>query len=327
MTCLVTGATGFVGAAVTRHLLANGFTVRAFCRPNSDRRNLDGLEITIAEGDLITGKGIDAALQGCRYLFHVAADYRLWVPDPGPMYRCNVDGTRSLMAAALRCGIERVVYTSSVATLGIDPNGPADETTPVTLADMVGHYKRSKYLAERDVVQCVREQGLPAVVVHPSTPIGPGDLRPTPTGRIVQDAARGRIPAFVDTGLNVVHVDDVAAGHLLALQRGRAGEGYILGGTDLTLAEILALVAGRCGRRPPKVQLPRGLLWPVAVTGEVWGRLTGARPLVTRDELRMSAKRMYFASDKALRELGYRYRAPEEAIDDALGWFKHHGYV
>ena len=327
VTTLVTGATGFVGAAVVRRLLAAGHTVRVLSRPGSDQRNVSGLDVELVYGDLATGQGIDEAVAACRYVFHVAADYRLWVPDPEAMYQSNVEGTKRLMHAALNHEAERVVYTSSVATLGIDPKGPADEETPVRIEDMVGHYKRSKFLAEQAVVELIRSGGLPAVIVHPSTPIGPGDIKPTPTGRVIRDAALGKIPAYVDTGLNIVHVEDVAEGHVLALTKGRIGEKYILGGVDLSLADILMLVARLCKRRGPLVRLPRALLWPVAALAEGWARRFGGQPLVTRDELRMSEKHMYFSSAKALRELGYQFRTPEEAIDDALGWFRQHGYI
>ena len=240
MTSLVTGATGFVGSAVVRALLDAGEVPRVLVRPESDRRNLAGLGVDLAEGDLRDAASLARACRGCQALFHVAADYRLWVPRPEEIYAANVDGTRALMQAAGAAGVARIVYTSSVATLGLTRDGsPADEATPAALADMIGHYKRSKFLAEEVVRGMVTEAGLPAVIVNPSTPIGPRDIKPTPTGRMIVEAARGRIPAFVDTGLNVVHVADVAAGHLLAFERGRIGERYILGGENLALAEIL----------------------------------------------------------------------------------------
>ena len=324
---LVTGATGFVGAALARALLAAGPSVRALVRPGSDQRNLDGLELERVTGDLTDRESLQRAVRGCDGVFHAAADYRLFVPDPDRMYAANVEGTRSLLLAAADAGARRIVYTSSVATLGTDPVGaPADENTPVTLADMIGHYKRSKFLAEEAVAGLVADAGLPVVIVNPSTPIGPRDVKPTPTGRIILDAARGRMPAFVDTGLNVVHVEDVARGHLLAWQHGEIGQRYILGGDDMTLEAILAEVAGVVGRRPPRVRLPLWGVLPLAYLVEGCGRLLGAEPPVTVDGVRMAKKHMYFTSAKAARELGYQWRRPSEAIRDALAWFKQQGY-
>ena len=253
--CLVTGATGFVGSAVARVLLKAGHPVRVLARPRSDRRNLKGLSVEIVQGSLEDAASLAAAVAGCRYLFHVAADYRLWVPDPGAMFRANVEGTRELMLAALAAGVERIVYTSSVATLGIVSDGVADEETPSRAEDMIGPYKRSKFQAEAVVRDLVAERSLPAVIVNPSTPIGPGDIKPTPTGRLIVEAAQGRVPGFVDTGLNVVHVEDVALGHLLAADAGEIGRRYILGGENMSLAEILAEVARQTGRRPPSTCL------------------------------------------------------------------------
>jgi len=322
LTTLVTGATGFVGAAVVRHLLAAGDTVRVLVRPSSDRSNINDLAVEIAEGDLTDGASLARALAGCQALFHVAADYRIWVPDPDRIYRVNVEGTRQLMLAALEAGVQRVVYTSSVATLGLNRDGrPADETTPVTLADMVGHYKRSKFLAEAEVRRLVDEQALPAVIVNPSTPVGPRDIKPTPTGRLIADAAAGRMPAYVDTGLNIVQVDDVAAGHLLAFHRGRIGERYILGGDDLTLRDILEIVATLTGRRPPAVRLPHDLILPLACLVEGWTRLTGGKdPQLTVDGARMARKKMFFSSAKAESDLGYHHRPAREALADAVTW-------
>lgn len=329
MTVLLTGATGFVGAAVLRRLAAAGHTVRVLARPGGDRRNLAGIDCEIAEGDLTDPASLRRAVAGCSGLMHVAADYRLWVPDPRVLYRTNVEGTRDLLRAAAEAGIGRIVYTSSVATLGLNPDGtPADEETPVALASMIGDYKRSKFLAEAEVRRLIQEEGVPAVVVNPSAPIGPRDVKPTPTGRLIVEAATGRIPAFVDTGLNVVHVDDVAEGHMLAYARGRVGERYILGGADMTLQGILGQVAGLVGRRPPRVRLPRLPLYPVAFVAEAIARLGGkGEPLITIDGLRMSRKRMYFSSAKAQRELGYAPRASVEAIRDAVGWFRDNGYL
>lgn len=328
MTTLVTGASGFVGSAVARRLIEAGHRVRVLLRRSSDQRNLEGLTLETVYGDLTDRDSLAPALAGCDALFHVAADYRLWIPDPASIYRTNVEGTRDLMLAARAAGVRRIVYTSSVATLGIRADRtPADEATPVTLADMVGHYKRSKFLAEEEVHRLVREADLPAVIVNPSTPVGPRDLRPTPTGRLVLDAAAGRMPAYVDTGLNLVHVDDVAAGHLLAFERGRVGERYVLGGEDMTLGEILATVARLVGRRAPRLRLRHGWLLPFAYLTQAWGRVTRREPRLTVDGLRMAKKYMYFSSDKARRELGYTARPAETALSDAIAWFRAHGYL
>ncbi len=325
---LVTGATGFVGTAVARALIAAGRRVRALCRPSSDRRNLAGLKLEICQGSLEDSASLAAAVADCGALYHVAADYRLWVRDPEAMYRVNVEGTRALMTAALAAGVERVVYTSSVATLGLHVDGmPADETTPSTLDDMVGPYKRSKFLAEAEVRRLIEAQRLPAVIVNPSTPIGPRDLKPTPTGRMIVEAASGRMPAFVDTGLNLVHVDDVAQGHLLAEERGRVGERYILGGENLSLAEILRRIAKLTGRRAPTLRLPLPAVWPVAAVAEALGRLTGKEPMVTFDSLRMARKTMFFSTAKAERELGFRARPVDQALADAIEWFRAAGMV
>ena len=301
---LVTGATGFVGAAVARRLLAAGCAVRVLARPSSDRRNLAGLDAEIAEGALEDAASQARAVAGCRYLIHVAADYRLWVPDPEAMFRANVGGTWALMLAALDAGVERIVYTSSVATLGLVSGAAADEATPSSAAAMIGPYKQSKFAAEAAVRELIADRGLPAVIVNPSTPIGPGDVKPTPTGRLIVEAAKGRMPGYVDTGLNVVHVDDVAEGELLAAERGVVGERYILGGENLSLAEILAAVAAVVGRRPPALKIPYAAILPIAAGAELVARFTGREPFTTLDGVRMSRKKMYFSSAKAMRELG-----------------------
>lgn len=326
-TCLVTGGTGFVGSAVVRALTAAGHRVRVLARPKSNRRNLAGLPVEIAEGTLEDAHSLAAAVAGCRYLFHVAADYRLWVPAPAEMYRVNVEGTGELMRAALDVGVERIVYTSSVATLGLVAGGIADEDTPSRAEDRIGPYKQSKFAAEQVVRGLVAERGLPAVIVNPSTPVGPGDIRPTPTGRIIVEAAAGRMPGYVDTGLNLVHVDDVAAGHLLAAERGDIGRNYILGGDNLDLAEILAEVARAAGRKPPRLRIPYAVVLPVAVGAEAIARLTGREPFVTLDGARMSRKKMFFTSARAMRELGYSFRPARAAIADAVAWFAANGYL
>jgi len=327
VTALVTGANGFLGSAVVRALLADGAHVRALVRLGSDRRNLDGLDVEIAAGDLTDRESLRRAAAGCDAVYHVAADYRLWAADFGPMYRANVEGSVNVLEAAAEAGASRMVYTSSVAVLGINPDRtPADEATPVTVDDMVGHYKRSKFMAEEAVRKRAQELGFPVVTVNPSTPIGPRDIKPTPTGRILLDAAAGRMPAFVDTGLNLVHVDDVAEGHLAALKAGVAGQRYILGGDDFTLQQILVLVAEHVGRRASTIRLPHWSVYPLAVAAEALAMLTKREPRVTLDGLRMSKKHMYFSSRKAQRDLGYRWRDPRLAVAAAVDWFKANGY-
>ena len=327
MTTLVTGANGFVGSALARQLLQRGHEVKALVRPGSDRRNLENLDIALVEGDLTDTASLKRAVSGCRVLFHVAADYRLWIPDPERMYRTNVDGTRELLRAAADAGAGRIVYTSSVATLGINPDRtPADETTPVALADMVGHYKRSKFLAEQAVRELVEEQGLPAVIVNPSTPVGPRDVKPTPTGRIILDTLRRKMPAYVDTGLNIAHVDDVAAGHLLAFDRGEPGKRYILGGENLSLKTILGIICNHTGLTPPRLRLPHNAVYPFAWLAEKWALVSGKEPFATVDGVKMAKKFMYFSSARAQQELGYDPRPARLAIEDAINWFRENGY-
>ena len=319
----VTGATGFVGSAVVRQLLEAGSEVAVLVRPGSQRDNLAGLPVEIIVGDLADTELLTRGMAGRQALFHVAADYRLWSRRPQDLYESNVDGTAHAMEAALRSGVERIVYTSSVATLATASQGVAgSEARPGSLDDMIGHYKRSKFLAEQLVREWVAQRGLPAVIVNPSTPIGPGDIKPTPTGKIIRDAAAGRIPAFVDTGLNLVHVDDVARGHLQAWARGAVGECYVLGGEDMTLRQILTEVASLMGRSPPRVRIPYALAYAVAVIAETAATLLGQdEPLATREGVRMSRKLMYFSSDKAQRELGYHSRPALEALRAAVDWF------
>ena len=267
------------------------------------------------------------ALDGARYLFHVAADYRLWAHNPGDIIRNNLEGTRNVMEAARICGTERIVYTSSVATLKPLAGAAADETSRLEARDAIGAYKQSKIGAQLLVETLIAEKGLPAVIVSPSTPVGPRDIRPTPTGRIIVEAASGRMPAFVDTGLNVVHVDDVAEGHIQALERGRIGQNYILGGQDVTLKDLLASIAQYTGRRPPRWRVPRQPLFPLAYAAEAIARLTGKEPFITADGLRMAKYRMFFSSAKAERELGYKARPYKSGIEDAILWFRQAGYI
>jgi dihydroflavonol-4-reductase len=325
---LVTGASGFVGSAVARMALERGFAVRVLVRATSTRKNVESLDAQVVVGDMRDEASMRAALRGVRYLFHVAADYRLWAPDPQEIERANLQGAQATMRAALAEGVERIVYTSSVATLKVTSEGRiADETMPLAPEQAIGVYKRSKVLAERAVERMIAEDRLPAVIVNPSTPIGPRDVRPTPTGRIIVEAALGKIPAFVDTGLNLVHVDDVASGHLLALERGRIGERYILGGENLPLQQMLADIAARTGRKAPTISLPRWPLYPIAFGAECVAKVTKREPFVTIDGLKMAKNKMYFSSAKAERELGYRARPYREGLHDALDWFRDAGYL
>ena len=323
MTTLVTGATGFVGSAVARTLAARGHTLRLLVRPTSDRRNLAGLDAELVTGDLTDPDSLVRAAAGCRYVLHVAADYRVWVPDPAVMLRANVDGALAMVRAAAQAGAERIVHCSSVAALGQIGDGTvANEATPTNEADFVGIYKRSKYLAEKAVLQLASQDRLPLVVVNPAAPVGPRDIKPTPTGKMVRDAAAGRMPAYLDTGLNIVHVDDVAEGHVLALEHGRIGERYVLGGENMLLKDVLALIADVTHRRPPSLQLPQAAVWPVAFAMEKLANLTGIAPMMTRDHLKMARKKMFYSSAKATTELGYQPRPVRQAVEDAVAWFR-----
>jgi dihydroflavonol-4-reductase len=323
---VVTGASGFVGSAVVEALLKGPGRVRAVVRPDSARPLAPRSRVEVALGDMRDPGAMKAAMRGARFLFHVAADYRLWARDPNEIVTANVEGTRAVMAAAAEAGIERVIYTSSVATIAPLRDAPADESRPLRESEAVGAYKRSKVAAER-LVETMIGQGLPAVTVNPSTPLGPRDGRPTPTGRILIEAAAGRMPAFVDTGLNLVHVDDVAAGHIAALKAGRIGERYILGGDDVMLGQMLADIAALTGRAAPRVKLPRGPLFPLAALAEAAAQITGREPFLTLDGLRMAKNRMFFSSAKAGRELGYSHRPYQGAIKDALDWFRRNGML
>lgn len=324
----LTGASGFVGSAVARKLIDAGFAVRALVRKSSNRANLADIDLDVVEGDIRDAALVHESMRGCRYVFHVAADYRLWAPNPQEIIDTNTEGTLSIMRAALAARVERIVYTSSVATLRLDKDGhPSDENMPLAVDDAIGAYKKSKVLAERLVERMVASEGLPAVIVNPSTPIGPRDVRPTPTGRIVVEAASGRMPAYVETGLNLVHVDDVADGHVAALKKGRIGERYILGGQDMTLGQMLAHIARLAGRRPPTLELPRLLIYPIAYGAEAAARITGREPFATVDGLRMAKYKMFFSSSKAERELDYRARPAPQALAEAFDWFRGAGYL
>ena len=324
---LVTGATGFVGRAVVEALLAQGREVRVLAR-RPQHRALSGLPVEMVRGDLTDPASLQRAVQGCSRLFHVAADYRLWVPDPATMYATNVEGTRALLQAALEAGVERVVYTSTVGTLGNPGDGtPGTEETPVSLADMVGHYKKSKFLAEQAALEYAG-QGLPLVVVNPSTPVGAWDVRPTPTGQMLVDFLRGKMPAFLDSGLNLIHVRDVAQGHLSAEDRGRVGEKYILGHQNLTLAEIFAKLALISGIRAPRWRLPYYPILGLAYLNEFWSTwITRRPPMVPLTAVKMARKFMFFDSQKAIRELGLPQTPVDQALQDAVEWFRHHGYI
>jgi dihydroflavonol-4-reductase len=324
---LVSGASGFVGSAVVRALLRRGYTVRALVRASSDTRNLDGAAAEIVRGDLLDPPSLERTLRGCQGLFHVAADYRLWARDPHAIHVTNVRGTHNILLAAQRCGVGRIVHTSSVATLGLNADDtPADEDTSAHLAGMIGEYKRSKFLAEVLAHRCA-DAGHDVVIVNPAAPVGPRDRKPTPTGRMILDAARGRMPAFVDTGLCVVHVDDVAEGHVLAYEHGRRGRRYLLGGDNMSLQAILAAVAQLTERRAPWLKLPHAAVLPVAHVAEAWARISGRAPSVTVAGVQLARHRMYFSSRRAETELGYRARPAREALADAIQWFRDNGYL
>lgn len=324
---LVTGGTGFVGANLVRELLAAGRSVRVLARPHGDRRAIAGLEVEVCEGDLLDPVSLRRAVAGVETVYHVAADYRLWARDAEELHRVNVGGTRAILQAAVDAGVSRVVYTSTVGALGIPADGaPGTEDTPVSLADMVGPYKTSKFLAEQVALGFAR-QGLPVVIVNPSAPIGPWDVKPTPTGQMLVDFLEHKMIATLDTGLNLVHVRDVARGHLLAAERGRPGEKYILGHRNLSLAEIGRLLAEIAGIRPPRVRIPYTVAWLAALSMEAAARVTGTMPRVPLTAVRMARKRMYFSAAKAVRELGLPQTDVREALRDATEWFRAHGYV
>jgi dihydroflavonol-4-reductase len=324
---LVTGGTGFVGRALVVELLASGREVRVLAR-HPEHTALVGLKVEVVRGDLRDPDSLAAAAKGCHRVFHVAADYRLWVPDPEVMYAVNVQGTRDLLAAAAEAGVTRIVYTSTVGTLGNPGDGtPGDEETLVSFADMVGHYKRSKFLAEQAVLEAA-QNGLPVVLVHPSAPVGPWDSRPTPTGQMMVEFVKGRMPAYLETGLNLVHVRDVARGHLLAEEKGRVGEKYILGNQNLSLSEIFQMLAEITGIPAPRVRLP---YWPILALSyfdEFWATNVSQKPpRMPVAAVKMAKKFMYFDSGKAIRELGLPQTPVAQALTEAVAWFQKHGYI
>ena len=328
MTTLVTGATGFVGSHVTRQLLAAGHSVRVLVRRSSNQQALEGLAVERAEGDLRDVLSLGRAMKGVRWLFHVAADYRLWTKDPDEIYQTNVEGTRRLFEVAADSGVQRIVYTSTVATIAIPTNDGAlpSEETRATIEQMVGHYKRSKFLAELEAIRAAAA-GVPVVIVNPTAPVGPGDWKPTPTGRILVDFLNGRMPAYVDTGLNVVAVEDVAAGHLLAAEKGRIGERYILGARNMALKQILDVLAPIAHRPAPRIRLPHAVALAAGYADELFSRMVGREPRIPLEGVRMSRHRMFVASDKSERELGYRPGSVEAALERAVRWYQAHGYV
>jgi dihydroflavonol-4-reductase len=327
MKALVTGATGFVGAAVARALLRAGHDVRVLARADADLRNIEGLRVERVAGDLRDPASLKQALQGCQHLYHVAAHYALWAKDPSIFYEVNVAGTRTLMEAARDAGTERIVYCSTIGAIGLPPDGgPGTEETPVSLSQMAGHYKRSKYLAEQEVLRLAKE-GLPVVIVNPSAPVGEADVKPTPTGQIIVDFMKGRMPAYIETGMNIVDVDDVAEGHLLAMQKGRIGERYILGCKNLLLREVFEILSKLTGVKAPALKLPRLAVLPLAYANHWLANLTGHPPRIPLEGVKMAKYKMHYDCSKAIRELGIPQTPPEVAIGKAVSWFKKHGYV
>ena len=319
---LVTGASGFLGWHVARLLLERGHTVRALCRPTSQVHELPVERII---GDLRDPSSLEQAATGCRLVFHVAADYRLWSKKPEELYRSNVDGTRNLLQAAEKARIERVVYTSTVGCIGLSPNQLGDEESPVSIKDMAGDYKRSKWLAEQVALEKAKT-GLPIVIVNPTAPVGDHDWKPTPTGKIIVDFLRNRLPAFVDTGLNVVDARDTAEGHLLACEQGRDGERYILGSENLTLQQILSQLAAIAGKRAPQIRIPYPVAFLAGAATTTWANLTGKEPIAPLEGVRMARKKMFVTHAKAQRELGFAPRPAIQALNRAVEWFTQNGY-
>jgi dihydroflavonol-4-reductase len=327
MTTLVTGATGFVGSHVARQLVSTGQSVRVLVRPGSNSEALGGLDVEYFEGDLRDASSLERAMEGVRRVFHVAADYRLWTPRPEEIYENNVEGTRRVLAAAQRAGVERIVYTSTVATIAVPRHGALpNEDTRATVDEMIGHYKRSKFLAEQVAVEAA-VAGVPVVIVNPTAPVGPWDWKPTPTGRIILDFLKGKMPAYVDTGLNVAAVEDIAAGHLLAAEKGRIGERYILGARNMTLKQILDALSTITGRPAPRVRLPHAVALAAGYADQLFSRLAGREPQIPVEGVKMSRHRMFVESDKAARELGYKPTSVEAALERAVRWYEQHGYL
>lgn len=327
MRALVTGATGFIGSSILRELLAQGYRVRALVREQSNTRNLDELNIEVAFGDITSADSLGPALRGCTHLFHAAALYSFWVKERALFYKVNVDGTRNVLQAAKEAGIDRVVYTSSVAALAV-PVGkiPTTEETPVDFTQIVGDYKKSKYYAEQVALEYARD-GLPVVIVNPSFPVGPRDIKPTPTGQTILDFLNRKLPAYVETGVNVVDVEDVAAGHLLAAERGEIGQRYILGGMDMTMGQLLQTLSGITGLPAPRVRLPYLPILGLSYLNAAYCRLTMATPRMTPETIRMSRHHMYYDPTKAIRELGFPQPRPRVALEKAVNWFQDNGYV
>lgn len=327
MKALVTGATGFVGAAVVRALLRTGVEVRVIARPGSDSTNLGALNVEKVPGDLRDKESLREALRGCRQLYHVAAHYALWAKDPSIFYDINVAGTRNLLEAAREVGVERTVYCSTIGAIGLPPGGGlGTEETPVSLEQMAGHYKRSKYLAEQEVHKLAKE-GLPVVIVNPSAPVGEGDVKPTPTGQVIVDFMKGRMPAYIETGMNIIDVDDVATGHVLAMEKGRQGERYILGGTNLLLREVFEILSELTGLKAPALKLPRGAVLPLAHLNHWFANLTGRPPRIPLEGVKMAKYKMHYDCGKAIRELGLPQHPPEAALEKAVRWFRDHKYA
>jgi dihydroflavonol-4-reductase len=327
MKVLVTGASGFVGGAVARTLVQAGIDVRVLARPGSDPQNYARLNVETVEGELRDPNSLRRALTGCRQLYHVAAHYALWAKDPAIFYDVNVTGTRTLLEIARDVGTERIVYCSTIGAIGLPPGGGlGTEDTPVSLDQMAGHYKRSKYLAEQEVLKLARE-GLPVVIVNPSAPVGAGDVRPTPTGQVIVDFMKGRMPAYIETGMNIVDVDDVATGHLLAMQKGRIGERYILGTKNLMLREVFEILSRLTGVKAPSIKLPRLAILPLAYLNELIANLTGQPPRIPLEGVKMAKYKMHYDCSKAIKELGIPQTPPEVALEKAVRWFTSHGYA
>ncbi|HKC95851.1 MAG TPA: hopanoid-associated sugar epimerase [Nitrospira sp.] len=327
MKALVTGATGFVGGAVARALVRAGVDVRVLVRPESHLHNLEGLTVERVVGDLRDPASLRQSLTGCQQLYHVAAHYALWAKDPNIFYDINVTGTRNVMEAASAVGIQRTVYCSTIGAIGLPPGGGlGTEDTPVALDQMAGHYKRSKFLAEQEVLK-LAQKGFPVVIVNPSAPVGTGDVRPTPTGQVIIDFMKGRMPAYIETGMNIVDVDDVAAGHLLAMQKGRQGERYILGCKNLMLREVFEILARLTGITAPSIKIPRLAILPLAYANQWLANLTGRPPRIPLEGVKMAKYKMHYDCSKAIRELGIPQTPPEIALEKAVRWFRDHQYA